>query len=103
MTFKSCNLFLAQLLGFSLMIGALEVSAAVPQVLNYQGRVLVGGKNFDGNGQFKFVLVDGEGTSYWNNYETIDGGAEPSDPVTLAITKRLYSVSFQAHWLRLTP
>ena len=50
MTFKTRNLFLARLLGLSLMIGALEASAAVPQVLNHQGRVSVGGENFHGRG-----------------------------------------------------
>ena len=34
-------------------------AAGVPQLLNYQGRVTVGGQNFDGAGQFKFALVDG--------------------------------------------
>ena len=33
--------------------------AQVPQKLNYQGRVAVGGTNFNGTGQFKFALVDG--------------------------------------------
>ncbi|MGY8647984.1 MAG: hypothetical protein ACKVLL_11595 [Verrucomicrobiales bacterium] len=95
MTFKTRNLFLARLLGLSLMIGALESSAAVPQVLNHQGRVSVGGENFDGSGQFKFALVAGEGeetTSYWSNDGTSIGGAEPSDPVTLEVNKGLYSV-----------
>src|SRR6187455_647872 len=34
-------------------------ATGVPQLLNYQGRVTVAGKNFDGAGQFKFALVDG--------------------------------------------
>jgi len=37
----------------------IPASAAVPQLINYQGRVAVGGVNFDGTGQFKFALVDG--------------------------------------------
>ncbi len=93
MTLKTRTLFLARLLSLSLMIGALKASAAVPQVLNHQGRVSVGGENFDGSGQFKFALVNGEGTtSYWSNDGTSNGGAEPSDPVTLAVNKGLYSV-----------
>ena len=32
--------------------------AQVPQLINYQGRVLVGTTNFDGTGSFKFALVD---------------------------------------------
>lgn len=93
MTFKTRNLFLAQLLGLSLLLGAFSLCAAVPQVLNHQGLVSVGGKNFDGSGQFKFALVDGEGTtSFWSNDGTSNGGGEPSNPVTLAVTKGLYSV-----------
>ena len=93
MTLKTRTLFLARLLSLSLIIGAFEASAAVPQVLNHQGRVSVGGENFDGSGQFKFALVNGEGTtSYWSNDGTSNGGAEPSDPVTLAVNKGLYSV-----------
>ena len=37
--------------------------AQVPQLINYQGRVAVGGVNFDGTGQFKFALVDGAGVN----------------------------------------
>jgi len=33
--------------------------AQVPQLINYQGRVAVGGTNFTGTGQFKFTLVNG--------------------------------------------
>ena len=33
----------------------------VPGIINYQGRVTVGGTNFDGAGQFKFALVDSTG------------------------------------------
>jgi len=93
MIFKTRNLFLAQLLGLSLLLGAFNLCAAVPQVLNHQGRVSVGGKNFDGSGQFKFALVDGEGTtSFWSNDGTSNEGGEPTNPVTLAVTKGLYSV-----------
>ena len=34
----------------------------VPQLLNYQGRVTVGGTNFTGTGLFKFALVNATGT-----------------------------------------
>ena len=35
--------------------------AAVPHLINYQGRMVVNGVNFDGSGQFKFSLVDRTG------------------------------------------
>ena len=67
--------------------------AAVPQQLNHQGRVAVNGVNFDGNGQFKFALVNADGTvSYWSNDGTSSAGSEPTSPVTLPVTKGLYSV-----------
>ena len=34
------------------------VSAQVPGIINYQGRVSVSGTNFNGTGQFEFALVD---------------------------------------------
>jgi hypothetical protein len=69
--------------------------ADVPQQLNHQGRVAVNGVNFDGNGQFKFALVNADGTvSYWSNDGTSSAGLEPTSPVTLPVTKGLYSVLF---------
>ena len=36
---------------------------AVPPVLNYAGQVAVNGEAFDGNGLFKFALVNADGTT----------------------------------------
>ena len=58
--------------------------AQVPGLLNYQGRVAVGGTNFTGTGQFKFALVAGSGGAvYWSS------GASA---VALPVSKGLYSV-----------
>lgn len=79
------------LLLFALTAGAL--SAQVPPILNYQGRVAVGGVNFEGTGQFKFALVDaGGGTTYWSNDGTSTSGAQPTAAVTIPVTKGLYSI-----------
>jgi hypothetical protein len=68
-------------------------SAALPQVLNHQGRIAVQGVNFEGNGQFKFALVNADGTlSYWSNDGSGVAGAEPAAAVTLAVNKGLYAV-----------
>ena len=49
--------------------------------------------NFEGDGQFKFALVSGDGTTtYWSNDNTSSAGASPSAAVTLTVTKGLYSV-----------
>jgi hypothetical protein len=68
-------------------------SAQVPQLINYQGRVIVDGVNFDGAGQFKFALVNTTGTStYWSNDGSSTAGSQPTAAVTLTVTKGLYSV-----------
>ena len=93
MTFKTRHLFLVSLLAFTSALGVFESGAAVPQVLNHQGRIAVAGVNFDGSGEFKFALVNANGsTSYWSNDATSTAGAAPTSPVTLTVTKGLYSV-----------
>jgi DNA-binding protein YbaB len=67
--------------------------AALPQVLNHQGRIAVQGVNFDGNGQFKFALVNANGSvTYWSNNGSSVAGSEPTAAVTLAVSRGLYSV-----------
>jgi hypothetical protein len=67
--------------------------AQVPQLINYQGRLLVGPANFNGNGQFKFALVNTAGTTaYWTNDGTHLDGTEPTNAVALSVSNGLYSV-----------
>jgi len=67
--------------------------AQVPQVINYQGRVAVGGVNFNGTGTFNFALVNAAGTaSYWTNDGTHSDGTQPSSSVSLSVNNGLYSV-----------
>jgi hypothetical protein len=71
----------------------IPLPAAVPQLLNYQGRVAVGTVNFDGSGSFKFALVNAAGdTTYWSNDGTSTAGSQPTAAVSLTVTKGLYSV-----------
>ena len=64
-----------------------------PQMINYQGRVIVGGTNFHGSGSFKFALVGPAGTpTYWSNNGTSVNGTEPSAAVALSVAQGLYSV-----------
>lgn len=68
-------------------------NAQVPSLLSYQGRVAVGTVNFDGSGQFKFALVNANGsTSYWSNDGSSAAGSEPTAAVTLNVNKGLYGV-----------
>ena len=89
-----------KLTSFLLVVTALSVanlSAQIPQLINYQGRVAVDGVNFDGAGQFKFALVEGAGpTLLWKN-DGSAGNAEPATAVTLSVTKGLYSVMLGAN------
>jgi N-acetylneuraminic acid mutarotase len=71
---------------------AAPLAAQVPQMLNYQGRVVVRGVNFDGRGQFKFALVDGESRTFWSNDGTSTDGHEPETAVRLPVINGLYSV-----------
>jgi hypothetical protein len=65
----------------------------VPPLLNFQGRMVVGGKSFNGAGQFQFALVDGTGaTTYWSNDGTSSGGSEPAAAISLTLTNGLYAV-----------
>ena len=87
---------LPRLASFAAVLALLSpaLRAQVPQMINYQGRVAVGAVNFDGSGQFKFALVNTDGTSrYWtNSADTTPADGVPDNAVTLAVTKGLYSV-----------
>ena len=62
----------------SLMVAVLSAHT-VPAVLNYAGQVAVNGQPFDGQGLFKFALVNADGnTTYWSNDGTSANGSEPS-------------------------
>ena len=75
------------------LICANPLSAQVPNLLNYQGRVAVDTVNFDGPGQFKFALVDATGaTTYWSNDGTSAAGSQPTAAVAITVTKGLYAV-----------
>ena len=63
---------------------SMPLHADVPNIINYQGRVAVNGTNFTGTGQFKFAIVNGNGSiTYWSN-----GGGE----VPVSVSKGNYSV-----------
>lgn len=65
----------------------------VPSLLNFQGRIVIGGVSYNGTGQFQFALVDGSGTNtFWSNDGTGSGGGEPSATISLALTNGLYAV-----------
>jgi hypothetical protein len=72
---------------------AVSTAAAVPQLLNHQGRIAVDGVLYQGGGQFKFALVNAGATaSYWSNDGTSTAGSEPTAAVDLPVAKGLYAV-----------
>ena len=93
MIFKSHHAFRSLLIIWLAIVDPLVSQAAVPQLLNHQGRVAVNGVNFQGSGQFKFALVNADGSvTYWSNNGTSSVGSQPTLAVTLPVTKGLYSV-----------
>jgi hypothetical protein len=81
------------LLSVFFFVLASTVFGQVPQLIHYQGRVAVGGTNFDGSGQFKFALVNGAGgITYWSNDGTSVAGSQPTALITLTVTRGLYAV-----------
>lgn len=66
---------------------------AVPQMIQWQGRLLVGTTPFHGNGQFKFALVNDNGSvTYWSNDGSSANGSEPTAAVTLSVVRGTYGV-----------
>ena len=93
MIFKSHHAFCTLLVIWLAIGGPVASQAAVPQLLNHQGRVAVNGVNFQGSGQFKFALVNADGSvTYWSNDGTSSAGSPPTLAVTLPVTKGLYAV-----------
>lgn len=70
----------------------LSLTAQVPHLITYQGRVSSGGEAFSGTAQFKFALVGNAGSPvFWRN----DGGVgvgEPAVAMNIPVTNGLFTV-----------
>lgn len=68
--------------------------AAIPLLLNHQGVVSVQGEPFNGNGDFRFALLDpDDGANFWTNDGTRLGVPDPpEDPVDLPVINGIYNV-----------
>jgi N-acetylneuraminic acid mutarotase len=83
--------FIGQIL--FLMLGVVISLQAVPPVLNYAGQVAVNGQPFEGEGLFKFALVNTDGKiTYWSNDGTSVNGSEPQASVKASVSGGLYSL-----------
>ena len=77
--------FIGQIL--FLMLGVVISLQAVPPVLNYAGQVSVNGQPFEGEGLFKFALVNPDGKiTYWSNDGTSVNGSEPQASVKASVS-----------------
>ena len=67
--------------------------AVVPLQINHQGVVAVNGVRFDGNGDFRFALVDGNTNDYlWTNDGSLVAHPNPpTAPVNLPVDNGVYS------------
>ena len=75
------------------LVSRLPTNAQVPAILNFQGYIAVGDIGFNGNGQFKFALVNGDASqTYWRNTADGDANGEPDLPVAVNLSKGRYSV-----------
>ncbi|EDY83269.1 kelch repeat protein [Verrucomicrobiia bacterium DG1235] len=81
------------LLGLASLCGLAVGFGQVPTMINYQGRLIVDGVNFSGDGQFKFAFVNEDGSAtYWSHDDSSVSGSEPSTHVVLPVSSGLYSV-----------
>ena len=76
----------------ALFAGLSSLHAQLPYFVNYQGRLVVSGTNFDGPGQFKFALVNRGAAAFWSNDGTSSAGSQPVAAVSLPVRKGLYTV-----------
>ncbi|UCD99143.1 MAG: hypothetical protein JSV42_00005 [Chloroflexota bacterium] len=71
-----------------------QLAASTPGMINYQGVVKIDGNLYDGNGYFKFTIVNasvGNGSvNYWSNDGTASG--EPGAAVLLVVNEGLFNV-----------
>lgn len=81
------------LLGLFSLCTITTANSQVPSMIHYQGRMVVDGVNFSGNGQFKFAFVNAAGTAtYWSHDGSSGGGGEPSTHIVLPVSSGLYAV-----------
>lgn len=87
------NLATRSFLSLLFLLAVTGLQGAVPALLNYQGRILVGSSAFNGPAQFKFALVDETGElRHWGNSPDLDLDGEPDRAITLTLERGLYTV-----------
>jgi hypothetical protein len=71
-----------------------QLTASTPAMINYQGVIKVNDVLYNGNGYFKFAIVNSSGGNGTTNYWANDGTAssEPSMSVSLTVNNGLFSL-----------
>lgn len=75
----------------ALLAASTPAGALPPELVSYQGQLLVDGQPFTGDADFKFALLCGA-TSAWSNDGSSANGSEPTAAVTLSVEAGLFSV-----------
>ncbi|MBI3774613.1 MAG: tail fiber domain-containing protein [Gammaproteobacteria bacterium] len=78
-------------------------AAVIPQMINYTGTVQVNGSPFNGDGYFRFALINDHGDCqadppgancevYWSSDDTSLNGAAPVNALKITVTNGLFSI-----------
>jgi N-acetylneuraminic acid mutarotase len=67
-----------------------DLGSGAPMMVSYQGRVILEGRAYEGNGYFKFSVVDGGDNPIWTNDGSLED--EPVDSVRLEVVNGLFNV-----------
>jgi hypothetical protein len=79
----------------TLSLGRFVEAENIPLMINYQGKIEVAGVPHNGDGYFKFSIIDNPNSptiTYWSNDDTSVAGSEPASFVTLTVNQGLFSV-----------
>ena len=93
---RALSRLLPALLALAFAVHAAADPIVPPDIINYQGRVLQNGANFNGSGQFKFMLRNetpgfSSASIVWKNDGTLTD-VEPATSVTLTVQDGFFSV-----------
>jgi N-acetylneuraminic acid mutarotase len=81
------------LLAVFLLVQLVNAQAQVPGLLSYQGKVLVSGSPFNGNGKFKFALLSAGGAQvYWGSAPDNNSDGQPDTNVLVAVNQGVFAV-----------
>lgn len=88
------GVFTAIFLVAALLLSATSSHAqtGAPSIVSYQGKVMVDGMPYTGDGYFKFAVVNQAGSvSYWSNDGSSSAGGQPAQAVLLPVLNGLFN------------